>query len=55
VRGSIQEACHWRRRKDGQKRSLKEEEETSTERGRQERGEGEKPWQVMLRFRSVYL
>jgi len=34
--------------------SLKEEEETRGK-GGQERGEGEKPWQVMLRFCSVYL
>jgi len=40
------------RRKDGRERSLKEEEETGTE--REKRG-GEKPWQVMLRFCSVYL
>ncbi len=43
------------RRNDGQERSLKEEEETRTERKRQERGEREKPWQVMLRICSVYL
>jgi len=34
---------------------LKEEEETRGERRRQGGGEGEKPWQVMLRFCSVYL
>jgi len=34
---------------------LKEEEETRGERRRQGRGKGEKPWQVMLRFCSVYL
>jgi len=33
---------------------LKEEEETRGERRRQGGGEGEKPWQVMLRFCSVY-
>jgi len=48
------ETCHWRRRKDGRERRLKEEEETRTER-RDRGGEGEKPWQVMLRFYSVYL
>jgi len=34
---------------------LKDGEETRTERRRGDRGEGEKPWQVMLRFCSVYL
>ena len=34
---------------------MKEEEETRTKRRRQDGGEGEKPWQVMLRFCSVYL
>jgi len=33
---------------------LKEEEETRTEK-RDRRGEDEKPWQVMLRFCSMYL
>jgi len=34
---------------------LKEEEETRRERWREETERGEKPWQVMLRFFSVYL
>jgi len=32
---------------------LKEEEETGMERRKREEREGEKPWQVTLRFRSV--
>jgi len=34
---------------------LKEEKETRGGRRKQGGGEGEKPWQVMLRFCSVYL
>jgi len=37
------------------RRGLKEEEETRMGRKRQETERGEKPWQVMLRFCSVYL
>jgi len=33
------------RRKNGQERSLKEEEETGTEKRKREEGEGEKSWQ----------
>ncbi|MCV4940258.1 hypothetical protein OFC17_36330, partial [Escherichia coli] len=39
------EACHWMRRKDGWEKSLKEEEETGTERRKRQEGEREKPWQ----------
>ena len=34
---------------------MKEEEELGEKGGDKERREGEKPWQVMLRFCSVYL
>jgi len=43
------------RKKDGQERSLKKVEETEIERRKRQEGEGKKPWQVTLRFCSVYL
>jgi len=39
------EACHWTRRKDGREKTLKEEEETGTERKKRQRGQGERPGQ----------